>query len=218
MIQDIKQSIKDRFAELAEQGQRIPITGRDHRLAEPAAFNAWASSAMHITESVFGKESSHYTRFIGEFSRMTHNYIDEHQLNVFRGIFNGAKSDIDGGYVFNLSTTISGEIFGDIVAAAKSAMAEGKQVVACVPACTALEDALKRYASANDLNVEGKTMEEVINSLKSKSLVSGAQKGLLSAMPKIRNYAMHADWEKITPQDAGSVIGYVEHFLLEHFS
>ena len=67
---------------------------------ETAAFNAWASSAMHITESVFGKESSHYTRFIGEFSRMTHNYIDEHQLNVFRGIFNGAKSDIDGGYVY----------------------------------------------------------------------------------------------------------------------
>ena len=173
---------------------------------------------MHIMERVFGRESSHYTRFSAESSKMVNSYINEHQLNVFRGIFNGAKSDIDGGYVFSLSATISGEVFGDIVAAAKSAMSEGNHVVACVLACAALEDALKRYAAENELDVEGKTMEEVVNSLKSKGLVSGAQKGLLSAMPKIRNYAMHADWEKITPQDAGSVIGYVEHFLLENFS
>lgn len=133
-------------------------------------------------------------------------------------IFNGAKSDVDGGYVFNLSTSITGEVFGDIVTAAKGALSEGKHVVACVLACAALEDALKRHAAVNGLDVEGKTMEEVVNSLKSKGLVSGAQKILLGAMPKIRNYAMHADWEKLEPQDAGSVIGFVEHFLLEHFS
>ena len=68
------------------------------------------------------------------------------------------------------------------------------------------------------LLVKDKTMEDVINALKAKGLVSGAQKALLTAMPKIRNHAMHADWEKLTPQDAGSVIGYVEQFLPSHFS
>src|SRR5206468_378166 len=47
---------------------------------------------------------------------------------------------------------------------------------------------------------------------------SGAQKTLLAGMPKIRNQAMHADWANLTPHDAGSVIGYVEQFLLSHFS
>ena len=61
-------------------------------------------------------------------------------------------------------------------------------------------------------------MEDVVNSLKAKGLVSGAQKTLLAAMPKIRNQAMHAEWSKLTPQDVGSVIGYVEQFLLSHFS
>lgn len=60
-------------------------------------------------------------------------------------------------------------------------------------------------------------MQEVINSLKAKGLVSGPQKSLLDSMPKVRNAAMHADWQKITPQDVGSVIGYVEQFLLTHF-
>lgn len=76
---------------------------------------------------------------------------------------------------------------------------------------------MKRYATLNDLNVEGKTMEDVVNALKSKGLVSGAQKSLLSAMPRLRNHAMHAEWAKITPQDAGSVLGFAEQFLLAQF-
>jgi hypothetical protein len=35
--------------------------------------------------------------------------------------------------------------------------------------------------------------------------------------PKIRNFAMHADWSKITPQDVGSVIGFTEQLLLQNF-
>ncbi len=47
---------------------------------------------------------------------------------------------------------------------------------------------------------------------------SGAHKTLLDTMPKIRDYAMHANWNKITPQDVGSVIGFVEQLLFVKFS
>jgi hypothetical protein len=33
-------------------------------------------------------------------------------------------------------------------------------------------------------------------------------------MPKIRDYAMHASWQKISAPDISSVIGFVEQFLL----
>lgn len=68
------------------------------------------------------------------------------------------------------------------------------------------------------LSVEDKSMDEVVNTLKAKGLVLGAQKTLLDIMPKIRNLAMHAEWAKLTPQDAGSVIGFVEQFLIQHFA
>ena len=61
-------------------------------------------------------------------------------------------------------------------------------------------------------------MSEVINALKSKRLVSGAQRSLLDAMPRIRNFAMHANWEKISEPDVNSIIGFVEQFLLQKFS
>ena len=60
-------------------------------------------------------------------------------------------------------------------------------------------------------------MEDVVNSLKAKGLVRSTET-LLAAMPKIETKNVHAEWSKLTPQDVGSVIGYVEQFLLSHFS
>ena len=118
----------------------------------------------------------------------------------------------------NVDLRISGEVFGDFIVLAKHSLAEGHKDVAAVLVCAALEDALKQYAVANGLNVDDKSMTDVINALKSKGLVSGAQKSLLGSMPKIRDYAMHANWEKISEPDVSGVIGFVEQFLLTKFN
>jgi hypothetical protein len=215
----IPSNLVARFEQLAKQGDSIPLEGRDQhqRWALNREFYAWSSSALHLLHGVFGKESPHCERFQAEIDDIKNNYISEDRLKACLGIFLGAKSDVDGGFVFNLENRISGEIFGYFVSLAKAALSEGQHTVAAVLASAALEDALKRYASSCGIDVEQKTMDEVVNALKSKGLVGGPQKALLSAMPKIRNVAMHADWQKLTPQDAGSVIGFVEQFLLSHF-
>ena len=217
----IQDQVKLRFVQLAEQSNKIPLNMSPRsniKTADQASFYAWASSALNLVQGVFGKDSPHYERLHVEIDRISNNFIEEKHLNACRGLFLGAKSDVDGGYLFNLQMSFSGEIFGDFVTAAKAALVEGNHSVAAVLACAALEDALKRYATSKGLLVDDKTMDEVVNALKSQGLVSGAQKALLAAMQKIRNYAMHADWEKLTPQDAGSVIGFVEQFLLSNFT
>jgi hypothetical protein len=87
-----------------------------------------------------------------------------------------------------------------------------------VLACAALEDALKRFAINNGLDVTGKTMQDVVNALKGSGLVAGAQKTLLDAMPRIRNLALHAEWTKLSEPEVSSVLGFVEQFLLSKFS
>ena len=101
---------------------------------------------------------------------------------------------------------------------AKASLLEGHKDVAAVLASAALEDALKRYAKLNNLDISDKTMSEVINSLKSQGLVSGPQKSLLETMPKIRNAALHANWDKLNAEDVSALIGFVEQFLLQKFS
>jgi len=52
-------------------------------------------------------------------------------------------------------------------------------------------------------------MQEVVNALKSNGLVAGAQRTILDTMPKIRNCALHADWDKFSEPEVNSVIGFV---------
>lgn len=175
----------------------------------------WATSAQNLIRAVFGEQSPHYQNFVKAYEACRGSDSSVRTLNA---LFRSAKEDFEGGYVFDVELRVSGEVFGDFIALARKSLAEGHKDVAAVLACAALEDALKRFADANGLAVGDKTMQEVVNALKSSGLVAGAQKTLLDAMPRIRNFAMHADWDKIAEPDVSSVLGFVEQFLLSKFS
>jgi Domain of unknown function (DUF4145) len=214
----ISDAVRTRFAELATQATRIPLKGSsEDPWADGPEFHQWAASALNLVLGVFGQSSPHYQRLSELVTSATRSFVKLRALDACRGTFLGAKSDADGDYIFQLEARFTGEVFGDMVTAAKAALSEGRHEVAAVLASAALEDALKRFAAVHGVSTEQKTMEDVVNALKAKGLVGGAQKTLLSAMPKIRNQAMHADWKNLTQQEVGSLVGFTEQFLLAHF-
>ena len=205
-----------RFQELKAESDSIAFKpGNFGDYAEEGIWKKWATSAESLIKAVFGKESPHYQEFASTKSDCNGR---QSSIEALQGIFMSAKEAYEGGYVFNVELSISGEIFGDFVVLAKQSLAEGYKEVAAVLASAALEDALKRYAKVKGLNVDDAAMTKVIAAIKSAGLVSGARKSMLDAMPKIRNYAMHAEWDKVTEPDVNSVIGFVEQFLLTEFS
>ncbi len=213
----INDRIKKRFDELMEGVKQVKVSPDEFGInrVDDETWQNWSTSVLNLLKISFGSNSIHYQNFKTIYDNF-HKHKSE--LESARGVFTAAKDDYEKGYVFSLQNTISGEVFGDFVTLAKHSLSEGYKDVAAVLACAALEDALKRYARNNGLDVEDKSMQDVVGALKSKGLVSGAKKSLLNTMPKIRDYAMHANWEKISPEDVNSVIGFVEQFLLEHFS
>jgi len=113
---------------------------------------------------------------------------------------------------------LESDLLGDFVRLGKTALNDGHKDVAAVLAAAALEDCLKRLALRQGIDVEGKTMQDIIGALKGKRLVGGAQKSMLETMPKLRDYAMHAEWSKIDRASVSAMLGFVEQFLVEHFS
>ena len=65
--------------------------------ADPTAFYAWSSSALNAIEGTFGPDSAHAVSFKKELSSVSNNFIWDLKLESIRGIFFGAKADIDGG-------------------------------------------------------------------------------------------------------------------------
>jgi len=208
-----------RFKELDEKFSALefrPNSGRSSGThVATGDWKQWATSAQSLILAVYGEFSPHYRNYVEAFGKC--NGYD-YEVMALKGVFLAAKDDFEGGYVFNVDLRVSGEVFGDFVSLAKQALSEGHKDVAAVLACASLEDALKRYAASSGISTGGKSMQEVVNALKSGGLVAGAQKSLLDTMPKMRNYALHADWNKFSDPEVNSVIGFVEQFLLSKFS
>ena len=213
----MNEAFKRRFGELSEAQTKFAYVHPTNSSSYVPAgqWEGWATSAENLILAVYGGSAPHYANFRAAYTKC--NGYD-FEINRLLSLFGCAKEDFEGGYVFNVEMRISGEIFGDFVALARQSLSEGQKDVAAVLACAALEDAIKRLAHSGGLATDGKTMAELVNALKSTGLLAGAQKTLLDAMPRIRNMAMHAEWEKITEQDVGSVLGYVEQLLLSKFS
>jgi hypothetical protein len=211
----ILQHLAKRFGELEQQLSKITWHGLGYDLSASAAeWRQWATSAMHLIQITFGETSPHYLNFKKAYDNCAGYSF---QFDSLKGVFWGASADYRGGYLLSINASVSGEVLGDFVAMAKLALTEGHKDVAAVLACAALEDTLKRFARLNGLDVDDKALQEVVAALKSKGLVAGAQKSLLDVMPKIRDFAMHANWSKFEDADVQSVIGFVEQFLLTKF-
>ena len=214
----VNEKFAARFSELQREIDEMPFEIGDEyssKYVESGIWEKWSTSVESLIRASCGEDSPYYKNFRQELGTCS-GY--ESEIKTLTGIFRSAKEAFEGGYLFDIERDITAEIFGDFVVLAKQALAEDNKNVAAVLAAAALEDALKRYAALNALNVDDKAMSDVINALKSKGLVSGAQKPMLAAMLKTRNLAMHAAWEKIEKPDVSGLIGFTEQFLLTNFS
>ena len=198
---------RDKFRQWFQDIQeRIAEADRDQ-----TNYFGWTVSAQELLRTVYGEHSLYYREFCG--------CVTAGQIGALVSIFQSAKRDYDGGFnTGDIRLRISGDVLGDFVTLARSSLDEGHKDVAGVLATAALEDVLKRYATENDIDTEDRKMTEVINALKAKGLIKGGQNKLLQVLPKIRNHALHAEWDKFLELEVGSVLGYVEQFLLKHFS
>ena len=204
-----------RFFDLQSELDEMHLETISGLYVQSDIWQKWATSVESLISAACGTHSPYYSHFV-EVHQKCNGYIDH--VQALAGIFQSAKEAFDRGYLFDVERDVSAEIFGDFVVLAKQALAEDNKDVAAVLAAAALEDALKRYAASNGLDVDDASMSKTIGALKSKGLVSGAQKSLLTAMLRMRNHAMHAEWEKIEKPDVSGLIGFVEQFLLTHFS
>jgi hypothetical protein len=188
-----------------------------------AAVENACMGTIGILEILYGPTSPQVKAFQdGKKTVLSGQYTPSYKMEMLgqtvKGTLQNIIQEIDAGLVTTLSNQAAGEIFGDLVALAKEAHKLGHRTVAAVLACAALEDSLKRKADALGIVTSGKTLDQVVNALKAASFFKGPQGAIVGSYVKLRNSAMHADWDKIQDTDVGSLIGFLEPFLIQHYS
>lgn len=181
------------------------------------------SGTISILEKIYGhynEKMKAYNQLYQDYAKhkdKSHAFVILDICGVTLGVLKSIKSEVEAGLVGNLELQTQGGIFGDFITLAKGSLNESKDVAA-VLVSAALEDALKKFALQKGLDVDDENMEQVINALKSKGLLKGAQASLAKSHKQLRKSAFHAQWDKIDKVSVNSAIGFTESFILEHFS
>jgi hypothetical protein len=214
-----KELITRRYKELADLMHQVWVTKHPNGWEEVdmQTWNHWVTSALNLVNASFGADSVHskqLTRAIDPSEKHGMSY----SVEAAKGAFLAARADFEGGYVSSLAQGIAGEVFGSLLNSARIALHGGHKDSAAVLAAAAFEDSLKKIGTLHGLNVAEEELGNVIGALKAQQLLQGCAAKSAERFQNLRNWAMHANWEKVTAEEVGSLIGFVEQLLIKHLS
>jgi hypothetical protein len=214
-----KEQISKRYGELAAMMANLRVMSHTNGFEEVnrQLWNSWITSALNIVKASFGPDSVHFDQLQKAIeSESVHG--TSYCVESGKGAFLSAKSDFEGGYISTLEQGIAGEVFGSLLNSARAALKEGFKDSAAVLAAAAFEDSLKKIGTLHGLDVAEQELGNVIGALKANQLLQGGAGKLADRYLNLRNSAMHANWEKITEEEVGGLIGFVEQLLIKHLS
>lgn len=214
-----------RFAELAKQAAAIleaktvhnprqlrtgGYAGTPYTTVDKPSGLQWGTSVTNLLQRVFREDSVHYKMFQKQFLSCT--YFDHAFLECI-AIFNAAKEDYEGGYLFSMRSLIQAEAFNDELEQAEALLKAGYKDPACVVAGVVLETTLKELCNRNALPI-AKLDKMNADLCKAGAYNMGMQKQI-TAWAERRNKAAHGDWTEYTAADVEDMLKGVNRVVAE---
>lgn len=213
--------IQKRLDELAVKGAAIatakfavvisPRTGKTADRVRSADTQGWATSVLSLLHQAFGEASIHSKQFQSQLSSFNG---DLQSFNTLYAVFNAAKEDYEGGYLFNLRSLVKAEVLSDALDQAGELLASGYKDPACVLAGISLEIAIKDLATRSSLPL-GK-LDKMNADLCKAGTYNVAKQKQVTAWADLRNKSAHGDWSAYSEADVLDMINGVERFIADH--
>jgi hypothetical protein len=135
------------------------------------------------------------------------------------GILEAAKTDFEGGLLFNLKSLVEAEVLGDFLEQAQALLSSGYHVPAASLAGAVLEDTLRKICDRVSISYSANTK---IGNLNADLLKAGVYNLLahkqITAFADIRNNADHGHFDKFEPTDVDAMIKWIGRFSSEHLN
>jgi hypothetical protein len=212
--------IEKRFAELADKADAIQAektldfvardSGTHYYNVNSADAKGWCTNVLNLLQRVFGEDSIHFKHFTED---STNVYDSELQFRRIVAIFQAAREDYQGGYLFNLQSLVKADVFDDMLEQAAALLKAGYKDPACVVAGVALETTLKDLCSRNSVS-HGKLDKMNADLAKAGVYNKGMQKQI-TAWADRRNSAAHGEWSAYTDSDVDDMIKGVTRVIAE---
>lgn len=212
--------ISKRFEELLAMGERLLQTRyRPDRYSPDCVNNAdceqWVTASLAFIQRFMTKESEYYERFSEAIDRGPLFYHIEKAVSVLRA----AKSDFDGGFLFDTRRRIQAEVFDDFLEQAESLLIDGYFQVAAVIAGAVLEDGLRKLCANRSITLPPRPKLDSMNvELAKAGVYDKLVQKQVTWLADLRNKAAHGEWDKFKREDAEEMLIAVRRFMVDYLS
>jgi uncharacterized protein YutE (UPF0331/DUF86 family) len=132
------------------------------------------------------------------------------------GLLKGAKDDWEHGLLGRIEYIVAGATFDNFLDHATEYHKGNKKVEASVLASAVLEDTMKKIATKNGVDTNGKTLDPLIDDLVKANVFTPVKAKSIKAYAGVRNLALHAEWDKFDISDVGKLIAGTKE-LIENY-
>jgi uncharacterized protein YutE (UPF0331/DUF86 family) len=218
--ENIESTIGRRFIELVTEGEKL--TAKFHsndiiKLPERAACLSWLLSAVNLLEVSMPSHNRYHMEAMRLLPKADET-IWSHQIASILGILKSAATEWRNGLINTLELRFVGLAFEDFLKHAAVYNEQGRQMEAAVLASAVLEDTVKRLCYKHNIATDDKTLDTLINALKTNQVLGKVKAERLRSFASLRNQAFHAQWNGFDQRDLGHMIEGIEEILETHFS
>jgi hypothetical protein len=231
-------SIRKRFNELAEMAEAIAHSQTEHSVkkASPVQYSGsptkyytrneitldgpllieWRTSVLSLLSRVFGNQSTTFQ----EFERACESSKSKAVLTYFtqlQAIFKSAKSDFEGGYLFDVRNLVHASVFSNELDQAKHFLDANYKVPAAVVAGTVLETALRELCGQHNVPL-GDRLNRINDDLAKANVYNATRKSQIKAWADIRNSAAHGKPDEFERGDVSRMIEGIRDFVAGQMS
>jgi hypothetical protein len=210
-----KNEIFERADEIISLARKSTTTG-----LQPIETEKILLGSLSLIKYCYGENSKQFEILYGIKSRsdgLPYNSYEYQVATNSIGLLENLKTDTNLGLMISIEKQAAGEIFTDMLTLSKKLIDEGFKESSSVLVCGAFEDSMKKIAKQNGLEVDDSDLTEVINALKSKSIIQSLQANIAKSHVQLRNKAFHAQWNKIDVPEIKSLITFLEEIILKNF-
>jgi hypothetical protein len=211
----MEEKITNRIDDLLEKSNAVIDTYKTY--PDWGAFIEWKTQTQSFLINLLGSQHNYVESFQKEFTDITPSKIPHIITGGIAGgqaILRAVREDVLGGYLTDVRTLISAEVFTDFLEMVEHLLDNGYKDAAATLCGAVLEDGLRRIASKNGVTVRSK---EDLNSLTQKCADKGIFNRLvqkkINVWNEIRNNAAHGKFDEYSEQDVRDMEKGVNQFL-----
>jgi len=184
------------------------------------ALTEWQTSVLTLLDRVFGRDSTTFEYFNKKICNPPSGYNDNYVefFEQLHAIFLSAKSDFEGGYLFDVKNLVHAEVFSNELEQAEHFLNAGYKTPAAVITGVVLETPLRKLCEQTDGVEPAGKINKMNDDLAKASAYNKMRHKQITAWANIRNDAAHGKIDEFDEGDVNRMIEGVRDFVAAQLS